>query len=476
MTTNSDLGLPIKRNAIRRNLLHDLRAPGFLGKWPLIGISMFLVGSLLFGAIAYEIQTNPALLQWDTATAQALHFRALNIPPPLMEYVVFGFFVGREMLVIFCIALALYFLHKRFWREFAMILLGPGLGGVLWYFMSRFFDRPRPTTQMQVILSDPSFPSGHAMSAVLFYGLLAYLLVPRISSRTWKWFVAGLSALVILYVGFSRLILGGHYVTDVIAGYAVGIAWAGLVYTLMERFFSEERTRRPESLSDMIPFEGFRSPGMFKRYPLVGFFLILVGVLSFGALGYEFLSRGPLVALDQSIYKALIVQAKTASPTVNDLMLFGFFLGKQVPILLVTILSIYFLYNRFWPELAMVLLSSAGGSFVWNFFVNYFARPRPAEQAGLEVRTVPSFPSGHAMSALIVYGFLAYLLIPKMPSRPWKWFVGIVTLLFILFCGFSRIFQGSHYLSDVLAGYALGIAWAALIYIMIENIFMRKKV
>jgi undecaprenyl-diphosphatase len=80
------------------------------------------------------------------------------------------------------------------------------------------------------------------------------------------------------------------------------------------------------------------------------------------------------------------------------------------------------------------------------------------------------------MSAIIGYGFLAYLLIPKMPSLFWKWTLGIGILLIVLFDGFSRIFQGGHYLTDVLAGYALGLAWASLVYTLIENIFLRKKV
>ena len=112
---------------------------------------------------------------------------------------------------------------------------------------------------------------------------------------------------------------------------------------------------------------------------------------------------------------------------------------------------------------------------VWNFFIDYFARPRPSDQMGLVIKTIPSFPSGHAMSAVICYGFLAYLLVPRMPTLFWKWTLIIVTLLVVLFGGFSRIFQGSHYLSDVLAGYALGIAWAALVYTIIEGIFMKRK-
>jgi len=204
--------------------------------------------------------------------------------------------------------------------------------------------------------------------------------------------------------------------------------------------------------------------------------MIILGSLGLAALGYNLLIHGPLIELDQSTYEQLIINAKAAPPIVNEIMVFGFFIGKQVVLVLVAILSIYFLYQRYWRELAMLLISSAVGSVVWNFIISYFARPRPPEQTGLVVKTIPSFPSGHAMSALICYGFLAYLLVPKMPSRFWKWTVGIAALLIVLFDGFSRVFQGGHYLTDVLAGYALGLAWAGLVYTVIEGIFMKRKI
>ena len=221
-------------------------------------------------------------------------------------------------------------------------------------------------------------------------------------------------------------------------------------------------------------FQGLRSPGMFRRWPIIGLSMILLGSLSFGALGYNLLTDGPLIQLDLTVYKELLAQARQASASVNELMLFGFFLGKEVIQVIVTILAIYFFHKRFWRELEMLMLSSAGGSVVWDFFNVYFDRPRPPEQAGLVI-TIPSFPSGHVMSAIICYGFLAYLLVPKMPSPFWKWTVIIGTLLLLLFTGFSRLFQGSHYLTDVLAGYALGIAWAGLVYTVLEKSFQKDE-
>jgi undecaprenyl-diphosphatase len=64
---------------------------------------------------------------------------------------------------------------------------------------------------------------------------------------------------------------------------------------------------------------------------------------------------------------------------------------------------------------------------------------------------------------------------PKMPSLFWKWVLALAALLTMVYIGYSRLFTDGHYLSDVLAGYALGIAWAGLIYTLIERISMRRK-
>ena len=212
----------------------DLRTPGWLAKWPIIGIVMILVGGAIFGALAYNVWTKGPLLQWDVPLTTELHSEAVKEPPRIIELLIFGFFVGKELVQVIAIILALYFLHKRFWRELAMLLVGLGGGAIIWYFLIGIFNRARPEAQIGIVVTEPSFPSGHVITAVLAYGLLAYLFVPKMPSLFWKWVVVIAAILTMLYIGFSRLFLGGHYLTDLLAGYALGIAWAGLVYTLIE--------------------------------------------------------------------------------------------------------------------------------------------------------------------------------------------------------------------------------------------------
>ncbi|HZY44159.1 MAG TPA: phosphatase PAP2 family protein, partial [Anaerolineae bacterium] len=74
----------------------------------------------------------------------------------------------------------------------------------------------------------------HSISAIMCFGLLAYLILPKISSHFWKAIVIITTLLIILYIGYSRLFVGDHFLTDVLAGYGLGIAWSGLVYTVVE--------------------------------------------------------------------------------------------------------------------------------------------------------------------------------------------------------------------------------------------------
>jgi len=83
-------------------------------------------------------------------------------------------------------------------------------------------------------LADPGFPSGHTMMATIIYGFLAIWLILRIGSWPWRFLIAAVAILLVFLVALSRMYLGAHYLSDVLAAMAAGTAWVALCLTAVE--------------------------------------------------------------------------------------------------------------------------------------------------------------------------------------------------------------------------------------------------
>lgn len=121
-------------------------------------------------------------------------------------------------------------------------------------------------------------------------------------------------------------------------------------------------------------------------------------------------------------------------------------------------------------------LAAVGGGAVLNRLLKgLFSRPRPVFEHPLLLETSYSFPSGHAMEALIAYGFLAYLAVLALGN--WQARVGVVfgAALLVVLIGFSRMYLGVHYFSDVVAGYAAGGVWLSALISGTETIRRGKS-
>ena len=85
--------------------------------------------------------------------------------------------------------------------------------------------RPRPNVLRLVEESGYSFPSGHSMISVAFYGLVIYLVYKNVNNKYLKWTLITLLSLLILTIGFSRIYVGVHYFTDVVGGFFLALAY-----------------------------------------------------------------------------------------------------------------------------------------------------------------------------------------------------------------------------------------------------------
>src|SRR5258708_282081 len=224
-----------------------LRSPNFLGKHPMLGVSFVLFGALVFAAIALSVQSNNLLVQVDMQFGNYLHAIALQSSPLIRDVMIAGFYIGEQGVLVVGAILALYFLYKNYWLELGIVLVAwLGEGGI-WLVIVTDFNRARPVFDVPIWhqMTNPTFPSGHAFGAFMCYGILGYVLVPQVRSRAWQVIVSLLTVLVILYVGFSRLFVGDHYLTDVLAGYPLGIFWCALVGTALEGVGKWRSHRKP---------------------------------------------------------------------------------------------------------------------------------------------------------------------------------------------------------------------------------------
>lgn len=129
--------------------------------------------------------------------------------------------------VVFVLAEA-WLLWRRRFRGGLFLLVAMTGSLVLQGTMKLFFARPRPQLPYAHVLPDYSFPSGHTMNAVIFYGGVALLLWSIYGRRT-GWVAVAIATIIAVGVGTSRIYLGYHYLTDVVGGILAGLAWLVVV-------------------------------------------------------------------------------------------------------------------------------------------------------------------------------------------------------------------------------------------------------
>lgn len=173
------------------------------------------------------------------------HFFQTIRSPFLTNFFIFITSVATPTnLTIVGFVLAIYFIYRRRWY-FSILLPVSLLAGVISFsILKKMVHVARPLFPL-VPTTDFSFPSGHATLAVIFFGLIAYFFKDSIKSKLWRYvYVAGCS-LAAIAICISRLYLNAHWLSDVLAGAALGIFWITLFIVLFH-FFTSLSPRRTE--------------------------------------------------------------------------------------------------------------------------------------------------------------------------------------------------------------------------------------
>lgn len=173
-----------------------------------------------------------------------------GIVPPIHGTGLFDFFRvitelgSSHVLIPIAVAAAagLMLLYKH-WYPALLLLGGTLFAHSLNTWIKQLVARERPSISVTLNAEGFSFPSGHSMISMVFYGLLAYLLCRKIQSEKVELTVQILSGTLVCLIGISRFFINVHYVTDIIAGFTIGFALL-YIYICIDRSISDLRRRR----------------------------------------------------------------------------------------------------------------------------------------------------------------------------------------------------------------------------------------
>jgi undecaprenyl-diphosphatase len=191
------------------------------------------------GSIALDININDSLVTCAQGT-----LRYPSSPPITHVMKAITALGGKPFLMVATLAVVGSFILRKTYHLavfFAFTMMG---GTILNHILKSVLARPRPNEICLEGHLTGSFPSGHTMVSTIFFATLAFLLLRRIQSSTSRIFIAVGTALILVFIGFSRLYLGYHWFLDVIGGWLLGFLWTiiGLnLLTYWERRFYAQR-------------------------------------------------------------------------------------------------------------------------------------------------------------------------------------------------------------------------------------------
>ena len=386
---------------------------------------------------------------------------------------------GVLWIVIGAAALVLA-LRKR-WR-LAIYLLVTGAGAlVLDPVLKSLVGRLRPVVAHPVAHgTGNSFPSGHSLGSIVCYGAVLLVFLPAARGRWRAVFVAVIGALVAL-IGISRILLGVHYVSDVLGAWALGITWLGITA------FAFELTRlaagqpvtdpvaeglEPEARADLRPARPEPTPGRGRIVSsgrvaaavIVAWVLILGTIVGLGELVTKY-GNGNVLG-DRTIPHWL---AAHRTPGLTRWSLIFSTLGAAQAILIVALATcvVFLAITRRWRPVIFIATLMVGEFGAFLAAAAVVRRPRPDVTHLDHHLPTSAFPSGHTAAACCLYAGLAILVVGHARGW-WRWLFLVLAIAMPALVALSRMYRGEHHPTDVLGSLVFAALWLTATAVLIK--------
>jgi len=370
---------------------------------------------------------------------------------------------------------------RRQWR-LAVYLLVTGAGAlVLDPVLKSLVGRLRPVVAHPIAHGlGNSFPSGHSLGSIVCYGAVLLVFLPAARGR-WRTAFIAVTATLVALIGISRILLGVHYLSDVVGGWAVGIAWLGLTT------FAFELTRQaaglpvtdpvteglePEAHADLKPAQPEPAGGSAPARPIgrvaaglvVAWVLILGVVVGLGELVTRY-GNGNVLG-DHTIPHWF---AAHRTPGGDRWSLVFSTLGATQAILIVALATcvVFLAVTRHWRPVLFIAIVMAGELAAFLIAAAVVKRSRPDVPHLDHALPTSAYPSGHEAATCCLYVAVAILVIGHARGW-WRWLFLVPAIAMPVLVAISRMYRGEHHPTDILGSLLFAALWLTAATILIR--------
>ena len=374
---------------------------------------------------------------------------------------------------------------RRRWRLAAYLLVAGGGELVLDPVLKALVGRLRPVVAHPIAYGNgDSFPSGHALGSIVCYGALFLVFLPAVRGA-WRRVLTVVIVTLIVAIGTSRLLLGVHYVSDVLGAWALGIAWLGITafaFELSRQAAGEPVTDpvteglEPEARADLKPTEPestmqhdrARAFGRIAARVLIAWVLIVGAITGIGKL-IMITHNGNGNLLGDHTIPHWFAAHRTAGLTHWSLIASN--LGATQDILIVSVATcvVFIAATRRWRPVIFLAVVMLGELAAFLLVASIVKRPRPDVTHLDSNLPTSAFPSGHMAATTCLYVAIAILVFGHARGW-WRYLFLIPAIVMPVLIAVARMYRGEHHPTDILASVLFAALWLTAATLLIKPV------
>ncbi len=391
--------------------------------------------------------------------------------------------LGSTAVLCIVVGLAVILLAIRQRWRLALFLLVAGAGAlVLDPVLKSLVGRLRPVLAHPIAHgTGSSFPSGHALGSMVCYGALLLVFLPAARGRG-RTVLRIVAAAIILIVGISRILLGVHYISDVVGGWAIGVIWLGITAFAFEltRPAAGQRVAdpvteglEPETARDLVlaePEHTGSGPARSSHRGRIAAGIVISWVLILGVivgLGELITKYGTGNELGDRTIPRWFAAHRTPDDTRWSLIFttLGGTAGIVIAALLATV--VFLAVTRRWRPVVYIWVLLAGEITAFLTAAAIVKRPRPPVPHLDHHLPTSAYPSGHTAATCCLYAGIAIVVI-GLSRGWWRWLFLIPAIAMPVLVALSRIYRGEHHPTDVLGGMLFAALWLTAVTLLLR--------